>query len=49
MSYMETLSALLSLHAGTGEFPPQKLVTRSSDVFFDLRLNEWLSKQPRRR
>ena len=29
----------------TGEFPAQKPVTRSFDVFFDLRLNERLSKQ----
>ena len=29
----------------TGEFPPQRPVTWSFDVFFDLRLNEQLSKQ----
>ena len=29
----------------TGEFPAQKPVTWSFDVFFDLRLNKWLSKQ----
>ena len=29
-----------------GEFPTQKPVTRSFDVFFDLRLNKRLSKQP---
>ena len=29
----------------TGEFPTQRLVTRSFDVYFDLRPNEWLSKQ----
>ena len=38
---METFSALLDLCAGnspvTGEFPAQRLVTRSFDVFFDLR------------
>ena len=28
-----------------GEFPTQRPVTRSSDVFFDLRLNKWLNKQ----
>ena len=28
-----------------GEFPTQRPVTRSFDVFFDLRLNKWLSKQ----
>ena len=31
---------------GPGEFPAQRPVTRSFDVFFDLRLNKWLSKQP---
>ena len=30
-----------------GEFPPQKTVTRSFDVFLDLRLNKRLSKQSR--
>ena len=29
----------------TGEFPAQRLVTRGFDVFFDLRLNQRLSKQ----
>ena len=46
---METLSALLAICAGnspvTGEFPAQRPVTRSFDVFFDLRLNKWLSNQ----
>ena len=28
-----------------GEFPTQRLVTRSFDVYFGLRLNKWLSKQ----
>ena len=46
---MEAFSALLTLCAGnspvTGEFPAQRPVTRSYDVFFDLRLNERLSKQ----
>ena len=28
---------------GPGEFPIQRPVTRSFDVFFDLRLNKWLS------
>ena len=32
---------------GPGEFPAQRPVTRSFDVFFDLRLNKRLSKQPR--
>ena len=27
----------------TGEFPTQRPVTRSFDIFFDLRLNKWLS------
>ena len=46
---METFSALLAICAGnspvTGEFPAQRPVTRSYDVFFDLRLNKRLSKQ----
>ena len=46
---METFSALLALCAGNspvnGEFPTQRPVTRSFDVFFDLRLNKQLSKQ----
>ena len=46
---METLSALLAICSGNspapGEFPSQRPVTRSSDVFFDMRLNKWLSKQ----
>ena len=45
---METFSALLALCAGnspvTGEFPAQMPVTRSFDVFFDMRLNKQLSK-----
>ena len=32
-------------HLGTGEFPARRPVTRSFDVFFDLRLNKRLSKQ----
>ena len=47
---METFSALLAICAGNspvpGEFPAQRPVTRSFDVFFDLRLNKRLSKQP---
>ena len=31
---------------GPGEFPTQRPVTQMFDVFFDLRLNKWLSKQP---
>ena len=46
---METFSALLAIWAGNspvpGEFPAQRPVTRSFDVFFDLRLNKRLSKQ----
>ena len=46
---METFSALLAICAGNspvpGEFPAQRPVTRSFDVFFDLRLNKRLSKQ----
>ena len=46
---METFSVLLDLCAGNspvaGEFPAQRPVTRSFDVFFDLRLNKLLSKQ----
>ena len=46
---METFSALLAICAGnspvTSEFPSQRLAARSFDVFFDLCLNKWLSKQ----
>ena len=45
---METFSALLAICAGnspaTGEFPAQSPVTRSFDVFFDLRLNKRLRR-----
>ena len=45
---METVSALLAICAGnspvTGEFPAQRPVTRSFDVFFDLCLNKRFSK-----
>ena len=44
-------SVLLVICAGNspvnGEFPSQRPVTRSFDVFFDLRLNKRLSKQSR--
>ena len=47
---METFSALLAIFAGNspvpGEFPAQRPVTRSFDVFLDLRRNKRLSKQP---
>ena len=46
---METFSALLAICVGNspvpGEFPAQRPVTQSFDVFFDLRLNKRLSKQ----
>ena len=46
---METFSALLAICAGnspvTGEFPSQRPVTRSFDVFFHQCLNKQLSKQ----
>ena len=46
---METFSALLAICAGSSpvpsEFPHKWPVTRSFDVFFDLRLNKRLSKQ----
>ena len=45
---METFSALLAICAGNspvpGEFPAQRPVTRSSDVFFDLRPKKRLGK-----
>ena len=45
---METFSALLAIYAGNspvpGEFPAQRPVTQSFDVFFDLRQNKRLSK-----
>ena len=46
---METFSALLALCTGNspvnGEFPSQRSVMQSFDVFFDLCLNKWMSKQ----
>ena len=46
---METFSALLAICAGKspapGEFHAQRPVTRSFDVFFDLRPNKRLSEQ----
>ena len=45
----ETFSALLAICEGkspfTGEFPAQRPVTRSFDIFFDLPLDQRLSKQ----
>ena len=50
---METFSAILTLCAwnspATGEFPSQRPVKRSFDVFFDLRPNKRLGKQSIRR
>ena len=50
---MKTFSALLTLFPGnslvTDEFPPQRPVTRSFDIFFDQRLNKRLSKHSTRR
>ena len=49
---METFSALLTLCAGnspvSSEFPSQRPVTRSFDIFFDPRLNKRVSKHSRR-
>ena len=46
---METSSALLAIcavnSAVTDEFPAQRPVTRNFDAFFDLYLNERMSKQ----
>ena len=46
---METFSAWLAISAGNspvpGEFPTQRPVTRSFDVYFDLRLNKRFCKQ----
>ena len=47
---METFSALLAICAWNspvpGEFPAQRPVTRSFDVFFDLRLNNgWVNNR----
>ena len=47
---METFSVLLALCVGnspvTGEFPAQRPVTRSFDVFFDLRLDKaWVNNR----
>ena len=46
---MKTFAALLAICAGnspvTGEFPAQRPVMRSFDIFFDLRLYKRLSKQ----
>ena len=53
MSWNGNISALLALCEGnpqvTDGFPSQRPVTRSCDVFCDLRMNERLSKGSRRR
>ena len=45
---MESLSALLAICVGkspfAGEFPAQRPVTQTFDVFFDLLLNKQFSK-----
>ena len=50
---METFSASQAHCAGnssvTDEFPSQRPVTQSFDVFFDPHMNKWLSKQSKRR
>ena len=47
---METFSALCAGNSPvTDEFPSQRPMTRSFDVFFDLRLNKRLSKHSWRR
>ena len=49
---METFSALQAFCEGnaavTGEFPSQRPVTQSFDIFLDLSLNKRLSKPARR-
>ena len=46
---MEAFSLLLAIYSGNspvpGEFPAQRPVARSFDVFFDLRLNKRLGNQ----
>ena len=46
---MEPISASLAIYEGNspfiGEFPAQRPVTQSFDVFFDLRMNKRMSKQ----
>ena len=49
---METFSSVLSLCEGnppvTDGFPSQRPMTWNFDVFFDMLLNKWFSKQSRR-
>ena len=43
---METFSVLLAICAGNSPVPAQRPVTRSFDVFFDLRLiNDWVNNR----
>ena len=42
---METFSALMAICAGNSPVPAQRPVTRSFDIFFDLRPNKRLSKR----
>ena len=43
--FLRYWSFVRGIHRVTGEFPPQSPVTRSFDLFLDLRLNKRLSKQ----
>ena len=45
-NFFRVTGPLCGEFTGPGEFPTQRPVTRSFDVFFDLRLNKPLSKQP---
>ena len=46
---METFSAHLAISAGyspvPGEFPTQRPVTGSFDIFFDLRIKYWVNNR----
>ena len=44
-NFFRVTGPLCGEFTGHGEFPAQRPVTRSFDVFFDLRLNKQLSKQ----
>ena len=46
MEIFRVTGPLCGEFTGPGEFPAQRPVTRSFDVFFDRRLNRRLSKQP---
>ena len=45
-TFFRVIGPLCGEFTGPVEFPAQRSVTRSFDVFFDLRLNKRLSKQP---